>query len=65
MRIVSGVFWFFVLILASWLIADPVGGWAAELSNSVWWAVLPWVLIALIWIYMVRQLLRRRQQSLD
>lgn len=53
--------WFIILILASWLIVDPLGEWLAGWSDSVWWALLPWVLIVLFWTIIIRQLLRRRQ----
>ena len=32
----------------------PLGSWLTSRSDALWWAVLPWLLIVVIWVVMIR-----------
>lgn len=38
----------------------PIGSWLSSRSDALWWNVLPWVLIGLMWIFVIRSV---RQHS--
>jgi hypothetical protein len=33
--------------------------WLAGLSDSLWWTAVPWLLIAVLWIFIIQRIRRR------
>lgn len=59
----SRILWSVLLVAGAVIIwASDFGSWMAGLSDALWWQILPWVLIVLIWIYLLR-MFRRRGRS--
>lgn len=50
------VLWTLLIIALAELLLPPIGDRMAGLSDSLWWAVLPWVLIVGVWAWMLRRM---------
>lgn len=45
---------FGIVLLLAVVDYSPIGSWLSSRSDALWWNVLPWVLIGLIWVFMIR-----------
>lgn len=50
--------------IVAWIIFD-VGEWLASRSDSVWWAMLPWILLIVLWVFLVVFYLRKRTRGTE
>ena len=50
-----------LVVVSVWMIADPDATWIAGLSDSAWWAAVPWILLALLWVFLIGGYLKSRK----
>lgn len=44
-------------------VGPPLGEWVASFGDSPFWEVLPWLLIAVIWVFLLRRIKRFPPQA--